>query len=270
MNEIASLINLDKPIVFFDLETTGVKAQNDRIVEISAIKIYPDGKEEYKTVRVNPGIPIPEEATKIHGITDEDVKNCSLFADVAESLYEFFGDSHLSGFSIRNFDTSILHWEFEQAGFDFDLSDRAIIDTKSIFNINEPRDLPSAVKFYCGKDIENHHNAMADTKSAMDILKGQFKKYSDKLPSNIHELNAYCNPKLSMYVDRFGKFIWINKEATFNFGKYSLKSLREVVDIDKNYLEWITEKSNLNKDVKRLVANAIQGKYPEIVKEKKS
>lgn len=270
MNEIASLINLDKPLVFFDLETTGLKAQNDRIVEISAVKVYPDGKEEYKTVRVNPGIPIPEDAVKIHGITDEDVKNCPLFADVAESLYEFFGNCHLSGFSIRNFDTSILQWEFEQAGFDFDLHGRAIIDTKTIFNINEPRDLPSAVRFYCEKDIENHHNAMADTKSSIDILKGQFKKYSDKLPATIHELNAYCNPKLSIYVDRFGKFIWINKEVTFNFGKYSLKPLKEIADVDKNYLEWITEKSSLNTDVKKLVANAIQGKYPVMSKEEKS
>ena len=270
MNEIASLINLDKPIVFFDLETTGAKANNDLIVEFSAVKIFPDGKEEFKTMRLNPEMPIPQEAINIHGITDDDIKNAPTFRDVAKSLYEFFNDCHLGGFGIKHLDIYILEYEFKEAGFDLNLDECAVIDTETIFHNNEPRDLTAALKFYCNKQMENAHSTKADVDASINILAGQFTKYRDKIPADIYELNDYCNPKKPYYVDRRGKFVWINNEATFNFGKYSLKPLKEIAEIDKNYLEWIAEKSDLSKEVKGLVVNAIQGRYPEINKEKKS
>lgn len=261
MSKIHTLLNLDKPIIFFDLETTGVRANNDRIVEFSAVKIYPAGKEEFKTLRLNPEMPIPQEAINIHGITDEDVKDAPIFKKVAASLFEFFSDCHLGGFGIRDFDIYILEYEFKQAGFDFKIDGRAVIDTKTIFHNNEPRDLTAALKFYCNKQMENAHSSKADVDAAIDILNGQFNKYKEKLPQDIYELDGYCNPKKAHYVDRRGKFIWVNSEATFNFGKHSGKPLKEIVKIDKSYLDWVL-KDNFSLEIKEIISSAIKGSFP--------
>lgn len=262
MSNIHTSLKLDKPIIFFDLETTGIRSNVDRIVEFSAVKIYPDGKEEFKTLRLNPEMPIPQEAINIHGITDEAIKDEPTFKDVAKSLYEFFGDCHLGGFGIRDFDVYILEYEFKQAGFNFTSDGRAIIDSKTIFHNNEPRDLTAALKFYCDKKLLNAHSAKADVDASIDILGGQFLKYQDKIPTDVYKLDEYCNPKKAHHVDRLGKFIWVNNEATFNFGRFSGKTLKEVSETSRDYLEWIL-KGNFNLEIKELVNQACDGKFPE-------
>ena len=258
---ILDFLKLDKPIIFFDLETTGTKANVDKIVEISAIKYLPEGKDEFKVKRLNPEMPIPEEATNIHGIKDEDVKDCPTFKQIARSLFEFFGDCHLGGFGITHFDIRLLQNEFKRVGLDFTLEGRAVIDAKSIYHNNEPRDLTAALKFYCNKEMENAHNAKADVGAAVEILTGQFEKYKDQMPNDIYKLSDYCNPKEPDFVDHDGKFKWFKDEIIFDFGKHSGKTLKEVVEIDRDYLQWILQ-GNFSKEIKDLVSGAIEGKYP--------
>ncbi|MBI1857657.1 MAG: 3'-5' exonuclease, partial [Candidatus Melainabacteria bacterium] len=254
-------LKLDKPIIFFDLETTGTKAHLDRIVEVSAVKFSPNKTEEFKTIRLNPEMPIPKEATEVHGITNEDVKNSPNFKKIAKSLYDFFGDCHLGGFGITYFDAIVLQNEFKRAGIDFEIERRALIDAKKIYHKHEPRDLTSALKFYCGKDIENAHSAKGDVEAAIEVLIGQFEKYKSELPSDIYELSDYCLGKESDSIDRDGKFKWHNSDVVINFGKHTGKTLKYLVENEQDYLEWIMQ-GNFSKEIKDLIANAIQGNYP--------
>lgn len=263
--KILNYLKLDKPIIFFDLETTGANAHVDKIVEVSAMKLSPEGNKEFKAKRLNPEMPIPEEATKIHGIKDEDVKDCPTFKQIAKSLYEFFGDCHLGGYGITHFDIRVLQNEFERVGIEFTVDGKALIDAKSIYFIDEPRDLSAALKYYCNKEIESHHSAKADVDSSIEVLLGQFEKNKDKLPGDIYELNNYCNPKKPEDVDRDGKFKWFNNEVIVGFGKkHNGKTLKEIVKTDSGYLEWIL-KENFSKEVKDITKNALQGKFPERV-----
>lgn len=167
-------LNLKRPIIFFDLETTGIDIARDRIVEISMVKVMPDGEEIVRTRRINPGMPIPAEATAIHGITDEDVKDCPLFPQIAKSLAQFIEGCDFGGFNSNRFDLPMLVEEFMRAGVDVDFRKRKFIDVQNIFHKMEQRTLVAAYKFYCGKDLADAHSAEADTLATYEVLKASW------------------------------------------------------------------------------------------------
>ena len=183
-------LNLRNPLVFFDLETTGINIVKDRIVEISYVKVFPNGKEETKTRRINPGMPIPPESTAIHGITDEDVKDCPTFKEIAKSLATQIEGCDLAGYNSNRFDIPMLAEEFLRAGVDIDLTRRKFIDVQTIFHKMEQRTLSAAYKFYCNKSLENAHTAEADTLATYEVLKAQLDRYPD-LKNDVAFLSQY-------------------------------------------------------------------------------
>lgn len=244
-------LNLTKPIIFFDLETTGVNFQTDRIVEISYIKIYPNGAEESKTIRVNPGRPIPAEATAVHHITDEDVANERQFKEIARELFRTFQGCDIGGFNSNKFDIPLLQEEFIRAGVeDFEPSRVRLIDVQTIFHKMEQRTLVAAYKFYCGKDLTEAHSANADTRATYEVLKAQLDKYSE-LKNDIDFLANFSTQKKG--VDIAGRIVYNDKgEEVFNFGKYKGRTVKEVFDKDPSYADWM-QKSDFAEDTKRVV-----------------
>ena len=178
-------LNLKNPLIFFDLETTGINITKDKIVEISYIKIYPNGKKETKTLRINPGMPIPPESTQIHHITDADVANAPTFKEVAKELANTFEGCDIAGFNSNRFDLPLLSQEFLNAGVDVDFSRRKFIDVQTIYHKMEQRNLSAAYKFYCGKNLEDAHSALADTAATYEVLKAQLDKYPNLENSEI-------------------------------------------------------------------------------------
>lgn len=232
-------LNLTKPIVFFDLETTGTNITQDRIVEISIIKVLPDGKEIEKTRRVNPGIPIPAEATAVHHITDEDVANEPTFRQIAKSLADLFADSDIAGFNSNRFDIPLLIEEFHRAGVTLDLSRTRFIDVQTIFHKKEQRTLSAAYKFYCGCNLEDAHSANADTRATYEVLKAQLDRYDD-LPNDIKALSEYST--YSNMVDFAGRLIYDDKHReVINFGKYKGQLAEDVLKNDTGYYGWIMQ-----------------------------
>ena len=172
-------LNLKNPLMFFDLETTGINVSKDRIIEISYLKVFPNGKEESKTMRVNPEMPIPAASTAIHGITDEDVKDCPTFREIAKSLAAQIEGCDLAGYNSNRFDIPLLAEEFLRAGVDIDLNRRKFVDVQTIFYKMEQRTLSAAYKFYCNKSLENAHTAAADTLATYEVLKAQLDRYPE-------------------------------------------------------------------------------------------
>ena len=230
-------LNLANPIVFFDLETTGVNISKDRIVEISILKITPNGKEESKTRRINPGIPIPPEATAIHGIGDEDVRDCPSFKEIAKSLAAQIEGCDLAGFNSNRFDIPVLAEEFLRADVNIDLSKRKFVDVQTIFHKMEQRTLSAAYKFYCGKDLDDAHSAAADAKATYEVLKAQLDRYPD-LKNDVRFLSEYSS--FTSNVDFAGRMIYNDKgEEIFNFGKYKGRLVTEVLKADPGYYAWM-------------------------------
>ena len=230
-------LNLRNPLIFFDLETTGINIVKDRIVEISYVKVFPNGKEESKTLRINPGMPIPPESTAIHGITDEDVKDCPLFKDVAKTLAAQFEGCELAGFNSNRFDIPLLAEEFLRAGVNIDLSRRKFIDVQTIFHKMEQRTLSAAYKFYCGKSLENAHTASADTMATYEVLKAQLDKYPE-LENDVTFLSKFSS--FSNNVDFAGRMIYNEKgQEVINFGKYKGRLVEEVLSVDPGYYSWM-------------------------------
>lgn len=253
---------LDKPLAFIDVETTGLQPNVDRIVELSILKIHPDGNYKYKSHRINPGIPIPAEATAIHGITDEDVVNERKFQEYASSVYDFLEGCDIAGFNVLKFDIPFLEAEMRRAGVPFQNSDRKLIDVQILYHLLEPRDLKSAYLKYCGKDMELAHTAQGDVKAAAEILDKQLEVHQN-LPKNVAGLHALCRPGLDNYVDPEGKFIWSNGEIVCHFGrKYYGWTLKQLTSQAPDYLQWILS-SDFSPDVKKLVYNALQGIFPK-------
>jgi DNA polymerase-3 subunit epsilon len=214
-------LNLKNPLIFFDLETTGVDVAADRIVEISYLKIYPNGDEESKTMKVNPTIPIPAKVIAIHGITDDDVKDAPKFSEIANSLTKVFEGSDFAGYNSNKFDLPLLAEEFIRAGTDIDLKKRKFV----------------AYKFYCDKELKNAHSAEADTQATYEVLKAQLEKYND-LPNDIDELSKYSSHNRN--VDFLGRIIYDDEEhEIFNFGKYKGQRVDEVLKKDLGYYGWM-------------------------------
>ncbi|GHT36003.1 DNA polymerase III subunit epsilon [Bacteroidia bacterium] len=245
-------LNLKNPLIFFDLETTGTDIASDRIVEISYLKVSPNGEEVTKTRKINPERPIPKEASDIHGILDEDVKNCPTFKQVAKSLAADIEGCDLAGYNSNRFDIPLLAEEFIRAGVNIDLNKRKFIDVQTIFHKKEPRTLTAAYKFYCDRELTDAHTAEADTRATYEILKSQLDRYEDL--ENDMEFLA----KLSAYnrnVDFAGRFIYDdNDEEIVNFGKYKGRKVVEILRIDPGYYNWIME-NNFALDTKRALTN---------------
>lgn len=230
-------LNLKNPIIFFDLETTGTDVTTDRIVEMTYLKISPNGNEEVKTFRVNPGVHIPEKSTAIHGITDEDVKDAPRFTEIAKTIEKAFEGCDFAGYNSNKFDLPLLAEEFIRADMDMDLMKRKFIDIQVIFHKKEQRTLSAAYKFYCDKALENAHSSEADTMATYEILKAQLDRYPD-LPNGVDELSKFSSHNRN--VDFMGRMIYDDEgREVFNFGKYKGQHVEEVFRKDPSYYGWM-------------------------------
>jgi DNA polymerase-3 subunit epsilon len=233
-------LNLKRPIVFFDLETTGVNVSNDRIVEISLIKVLPNGNEETKTMRINPEMHIPEEASAITGIYDDDVKDCPTFKEVAADVAKMIEGADLGGFNSNKFDIPMLAEEFIRAGLEVDLMSPLKVDVQNIYHKLERRTLIAAYRFYCDKDLTNAHSADADTRATYEVLMAQLDKYPEDLKNDVKFLAEYS--RMNRNVDFAGRFVY-NDEGVevFNFGKYRDRPVLEVLKRDPGYYNWMMQ-----------------------------
>ncbi len=230
-------LKLKRPIVFFDLETTGVDTSKDRIVEISLVKVMPDGEQLVKTRRINPEMPIPAEATAVHHITDEDVKDCPTFRQVAKSLAQWLEGCDFGGFNSNRFDLPVLVEEFLRAGVDVDFKRRKFIDVQNIFHKMEQRTLVAAYKFYCQKDLTEAHSAEADTLATYEVLKAQLDRYPE-LQNDVEALAEFSSRgEVADYAGRIG---YNEKgEEVLLFGKYKGRTVEEVFRIEPGYYAWM-------------------------------
>lgn len=232
-------LSLKKPIIFFDLETTGTNILIDRIVEVSYIKVMPSGAETERTIRVNPGMPIPAEATAVHHITDDDVKDKPTFRQIAQELANEFQGADLAGFNSNRFDIPMLMEEFIRAGVNVDLSRRKFVDVQTIFHKMEQRTLTAAYKFYCGKDLTEAHSANADTRATYEVLKAQLDHYPT-LQNDIEYLSEFSSQNKN--VDLMGRIIYnADHKEVFNFGKYKGQLVEDVFRRDIGYYSWMMQ-----------------------------
>lgn len=230
-------LQLKKPICFFDLETTGTNVAKDRIVEISILKVFPNGNKEGKTWLVNPEMQIPEEVIAVHGITNEKVANEPTFKQLSKEIYRMIQDSDLAGFNSDRFDIPLLAEEMLRAEVDFDMKKMVSVDVQTIFHKMEKRTLGAAYKFYCDKDLEDAHSAEADTLATYEVLKAQLDRYPE-LENNMKKLSEFTTRRQSL---DFAGFIGLNKnkEAIFTFGKHKDKTVDEVMNTEPGYFGWI-------------------------------
>ena len=243
-------LKLKRPLAFFDLETTGTNVATDRIVEISILKVHPSGEEEIKTRKINPTIPIPLEASLVHGIYDEDVKDEPTFSSIAKSLADFLKNCDLAGFNSNRFDVPLLMEEFLRAEIDFDLSKVKLVDVQNIFHQMEKRTLAAGYQFYCGKKLENAHSAEADTKATFEILEAMVDRYKgtqiedekgnlvEPVKPDIEALSTFSQRDKNL--DLAGRIILDdNNNALFNFGKHKGKKVAEILKNDPSYYAWM-------------------------------
>jgi DNA polymerase-3 subunit epsilon len=229
-------LNLKKPLAFFDLESTGVDIAKDRIVEIGIIVIHPDQTKQVITKKINPTIPIPLEASQIHGIYDEDVITAPKFSEVAKELFDLLDPCDFAGFNSNRFDIPMLLEEFMRAGIALDIEKRRMVDIFRIYTMFEKRDLTSAYKFYCHKDLANAHSAEADIQATYEILLGQIGKYPD-LQNDVQALHELSNQEI--IIDSGRRFVYQNGKPSYNFGKHKGKSIEQVFKEDPSYYSWM-------------------------------
>lgn len=233
-------LNLKNPLVFFDLETTGVNISTDRIVELCYIKVYPNGNEESKTMRINPEMHIPETSSQVHGIYDKDVADCPTFKQIATELAHTIEGCDFAGFNSNRFDVPLLVEEFLRAGVNINLSRRKFIDVQNIYHKLERRTLSAAYKFYCGADLEDAHSALADTRATYEVLMAQLDRYPDDLQNDVQFLADYS--RMNNNVDFAGRIVYDDKGTEiFNFGKYKGRPVTEILKVDPGYYGWIMQ-----------------------------
>ena len=253
-------LNLRNSIAFFDLEATGTNVGTDRIVEISIVKLHPDMGREIYTKKVNPGVPIPLEASLIHGIYDKDVKNEPSFKDIAKEIQAFIGKSDLGGFNVLKYDIPLLVEEFLRAGIDFDIDNRNLLDAQKIFFMMEKRNLTAAYKFYCGRTLENAHSAEADTLATLDVFEAQVERYQGEemedlqgnkvgiFQNDMKKIHDMVNEKM---VDLAGRFVFNSQgQEIFNFGKHKGKTIDQALKEEPGYYDWMM-KGDFPLDTKR-------------------
>jgi DNA polymerase-3 subunit epsilon len=273
-------LNLEKDLVIFDIESTGLSTSNDRIVQLAIVKMFADGRENIERCRlINPEMPIPKEASDIHGITNEMVKDAPTFKQVAKALLDVIGDADLCGFNINRFDVPMLLEEFHRNGFELDMTDRKTIDAWKIFQKMEPRTLSAAYQFYCGKKLEGAHDALVDVRATVEVLEGQLDKYKgvnyDDEKSEI-EIEPVKNDMQSLHdfsnftnrLDYSGKLL-LNDDgvAVFNYGKYQSQSVVDVVTKNPGYYDWFM-KGEFTTDTKRAFERIMENHRNEVAREK--
>lgn len=248
-------LNLTRPIIFFDLETTGVNINYDRIVEISCVKVYPDGREVTWTKRLNPGMHIPEAASAVHHITDEDVKDAPHFADVAPMLMETFEGCDIAGFNSNKFDIPVLMAEFGRVGMNFSLLGRNLVDVQTIYHRLEQRTLSAAYRFYCGKNLEDAHSALADTMASYEVLKAQLERYeeTEEFGNDMAKLARFSVQGGN--IDLAGRFSRSQQgDVIFNFGKYKGQKVADVLRREPGYYAWMMQ-GDFPKDTKDVLTS---------------
>lgn len=258
-------LNLDRDIVFFDVETTGLNVVRDRIIQIALVKIFKNGQEPAEfTTLINPGIPISEEAMQVHGITPKDLANKPVFKQVAQKIWDFIGNSDLAGYNSNRFDVPMLMEEFSRVGMEFDVSKRRLIDVQRIFYKMEPRTLKAAFRFYCGKELTDAHDALADVRATIDVFKGQLTTYEGRdlidedgnivpapIKNDMQTLHEFTNDL--NFLDATQKLkVQSDGKVVFSFGKYVGQEVKEVLAKDKNYYFWILEKE-FSSQVKQII-----------------
>ncbi len=255
-------MNVVKPLVILDLETTGIWIEKDRIIEIAMIKVLPSGGKETYHKRVNPLMPIPKVVQELTGITDEMVQDAPVFKTIAKEVQAFIGDADIGGFNVDKFDVPLLEREFVDAGVTFTMTDRIVYDAQKVFHLNNKRDLTAAYSFYCGKPLEGAHSALADTAATLEVLEAQVRSYGEGSDS-VSVLAKFVYPERSDFYDSERKFRWWNGELYMMFGKYARKeSLREIARKDPGYLEWMLGK-DFSEEAKGLVQAVLKGQFPK-------
>ncbi len=262
----------DKPMIFFDLETTGTNMLTDRIVEISVVKLFPDGRQEVKTRRINPEMHIPEESSAVHGIYDQDVQNEPTFRAISKNLYIYMEGADLAGYNIVKFDVPVLINEFRRAGLQFTTDGRRIIDVYHLYCKMEPRTLKATYKLFCGKNLDDAHSAEADTLATMAIFEKQLERYSQMPREDMPEgvvfeqnrdvLHDLSNPKIPDAIDPGGRFKWRENEAVIGFGRNAGIPLKQIAVDNPDFLRWIL-KADFPPDVKQIASDALKGFFPE-------
>lgn len=268
-------INLDRDLVFFDIESTGLSVVRDKIVQIALIKLHKNGDPpaEFSTL-VNPGIPISEEAMAVHGITPKDLANKPTFQQVAQKIWDFIGNADLAGYNSNRFDVPMLMEEFDRVGMEFDISKRRLIDVQRIFYKMEPRTLKAAYRMYCGKEMTDAHDALADVQATLEVFQGQLKAYEGvdlidedgnvvpaPIQNDMQVLHEFTNDL--NFLDATQKMrVQPDGTAVFNFGKYNGQPVKEVLTKDKNYYYWMIEKefSSQVKQILKGIMREIEGK----------
>ena len=261
------MIHLQKPLAFFDLETTGLDVTNDRIIEIGILKLNPDGTQESYQKRLNPEMPISKESAEITGIQDEDVKNCPTFKDVAEEIASFLGNADLAGYNSNKFDIPVLAEEFLRAESDFDMSARRAVDVQNIFHKMEQRTLAAAYQFYCNEELKNAHSAMADIEATKAVFVAQLEKY-DSLQKDINFLSDFTRIGNNEILDFAGRLARNEKgEAVYNFGKHKGKTIEQVDKEEQGYYGWMLHanfplytKKVLKDEMEKIKAKRQEGK----------
>ena len=254
-------MKLKKTLIVFDLETTGTWVEKDKIVEIGMVKLMPDGSRQDYVKRVNPGMPIPLNVSRIIDITDKDVKDAPRFKEIAKEVLEFIGDADLGGFNIQRFDIPVLERELLEAGLSFHWKERDIYDAQKVYHIHEKRDLMAAYQLYCGKELTNAHTALGDAEATVEIFDSQIKRYG-KEEEGIESLRDFDYEQSSAYFDLERKFCWWNGNLYPAFGKYRRKKhIRDMARNDRSYLEWIAG-ADFSSEIKLLATDALNGKFP--------
>ncbi len=267
--------NLKRDIVFFDIESTGLNVMKDRIVQIALIKHFADGSEPRELeLLINPGVPISSEALAVHGITAEKVKNQPTFREKAKEIHDFIGDANLAGYNSDRFDVPMLVEEFDRCGIDLDIENRISIDVQKIFYKMEPRTLRAAMKHYCNETLEDAHDALADVRATVEVLKGQIKMYQDvdyedgdgfitKAPIK-NDMDAIYEFTRDNRIVDFTNRLKRNAEdeIIFNFGKYMNQRVKDVIKKDRNYYHWI-----MQKDFSSQVKKIVKGIMDEVIAE---
>ena len=258
-------LQLSRPLAIFDLETTGTNITADRIVEIAIIKLMPNGSEQSYQKRVNPGIPIPPEISAIHGIYDKDIADAPTFAQIAEEVITFIGDADLGGYNSNKFDIPVLSEELMRAGIDVDLSIKYFVDVQNIFHKMEQRTLSAAFQFYCGRSLENAHNALHDTRATLDVLKAQLQRYPE-LKQDVAFLADFSKGGNFDLLDFAGRIAVNAKgEAIYNFGKHRGKTIKEVMKLEPGYYGWMLDadfplytKKVLRREMEKIKAETVR------------
>lgn len=259
-NPAPRTLQLQRPLVFFDLETTGLDIERDRIVELGLVKLMPDGERLTRARRIHPGMAIPPEATAVHHISDADVADCPPFARIAKDLHAWLQGCDLGGYNVERFDLPLLAAEFRRVQLEFPAEGTRVVDAYRIFAQREGRDLKSALRFYCGKELIDAHSAEADILATVEVLEGQLQRYPD-LPNDVAGLHEASHPRDPSWVDANGRLVWRNGEAIVGFGKHRGRTLREMATQEPGYLRWIIG-GDFSSDLKEICSQALRGSYP--------